>query len=575
MNTPEKDNNKIDDIVRKSLADYEVPYNENDWNEMKNRLSGDSGIFNWNSTLKIFSAITGTVVISGLIYFYSQNLKSDESVLAENKVAEKVSSEKAKNSVSENSVSDDLKNNTETKKPVAEELPKNTVVEKMTPGIRDEKTEPTAKRESEKIGNRNVMSKENKRTEKVKNQGENLIAQNILPEKKIAKQNSSENLSAENQNLKDENKKDNEIKPEKPDEPTAENKIANDSKIPIQPAQAENPPLADSTLTASNIVEEKMDSAISPLNNDTLALPAKPSEEDFPPQNKKKPQRNFADKVLLDYSENPAFAGLVHNHKIDLKYFDQWLGLPFNKRPTTMALSYDGFFEKLKSSLGFYYSLLQTGNTSIKTFNLSYAYQIFAKEKMQLKIGVSANYNMKTLKQKGLTFPEQLSDYGFIDEISQQADKKQKNYVQLNAGIYQRATNFYFAFSVFNINSPNVSFGNAESKLPIVLNIHSGYYLFNNNNTNLALLLAVKINMSNNLTLFSPSLLLSYKKIILAGVGLKNNNQLTGYLGVDLFERIQFRFAASYPTSKNMRTFGNISTLEGHLIYQFKRKEKL
>jgi len=157
---------------------------------------------------------------------------------------------------------------------------------------------------------------------------------------------------------------------------------------------------------------------------------------------------------------NPAFAGNTYAPLIHLNSRVQWpsIDLAYN----TFALSYDQFFSRYNSGVGFTILNDNAGNGILNTLKIEalYAYALEFKNDHYLKMGLGFGLVQKRLNWEKLIFPDQIDPaLGILglDLISE--DLKPENtsifYPDLSVGLLYYSPVFYAGLSLRHVNSPN------------------------------------------------------------------------------------------------------------------------
>jgi len=170
---------------------------------------------------------------------------------------------------------------------------------------------------------------------------------------------------------------------------------------------------------------------------------------------------------------NPAFAGTTIQSRFVLATRIQWASIPGAFQ--TYSASYDQYFPDINSGFGLniYYDRAGTGGLSTTNARLSYAYEIKINRNLFVRPAVEIGYVLRALDFSRLTFGDQLqTDNPSSGEIiSDQAVQ----YADVNAGILLYAINYWAGISFHHINTPNESFMNEESLVPMKFSLHGGY----------------------------------------------------------------------------------------------------
>jgi len=185
---------------------------------------------------------------------------------------------------------------------------------------------------------------------------------------------------------------------------------------------------------------------------------------------------------------NPANAGIFNgDFRGILNYRNQWSSVttPY----TTMAASFDmPILKKMKGGMfgiGLNFFKDDAGDSKLSTlkYNLALAYHLdISGEKNQfLSIGFQGGMIQRTINYGNLTWDNQWNGVTFNQKVfsADNLGGSTVNALDLSTGLhwYYSPTNFtrYFAgISLYHLNSPNVSFNGADSKLLKKFIIHGG-----------------------------------------------------------------------------------------------------
>lgn len=177
---------------------------------------------------------------------------------------------------------------------------------------------------------------------------------------------------------------------------------------------------------------------------------------------------------------NPAFAGTTNAPKVSLNYRNQWSSI-FNAYET-YAVSYDQYFEGIKSGIGFSVMMDQAGDGIYNTgnFNLTYAYRLTVSENVFIKGGVQAGLYQTSLDWDKLVFLDQLDPFDGQISMSEEERPAQltKGYLDLSTGLLIYSKMFYGGVSLYHINTPNESLLEINEGLidglPMRISLHGG-----------------------------------------------------------------------------------------------------
>jgi len=183
---------------------------------------------------------------------------------------------------------------------------------------------------------------------------------------------------------------------------------------------------------------------------------------------------------------NPAFAGLNNYPQFTSNYRLQWPGI--NNVYKTFAFSYDQYFNKLNSGIGFTALTDDQGEGTLKTTKLSgiYAYRLRFRKDWQLKFGLEVGFSQSRLDFAKLIFFDQIDPaVGPFDSAGVpfpsgeiQPENLSNGYLDVNFGMLFYNPQFYVGLTFDHINGPYSGFlasnSNESFAIPIVLAINAG-----------------------------------------------------------------------------------------------------
>ena len=182
---------------------------------------------------------------------------------------------------------------------------------------------------------------------------------------------------------------------------------------------------------------------------------------------------------------NPAFAGNTDYPLFHANYRLQWPSIA--QAYTTYSASYDQYFEKTKSGLGFHVLSDDAGNGILKTVKLSgiYSYRILFANDYNLKIGLEAGYIQSRLDWNKLIFSDQLdpatgvitSGGSVIPSTEDQPEQLSTGIFDISSGILLYNPLYYVGISFKHLNNPQNSLLGGSSGfigLPTRISLHGG-----------------------------------------------------------------------------------------------------
>jgi type IX secretion system PorP/SprF family membrane protein len=177
---------------------------------------------------------------------------------------------------------------------------------------------------------------------------------------------------------------------------------------------------------------------------------------------------------------NPAFAGTTYAPRIAANYRNQWASIP--NAYSTFALSFDKYFEGLKSGLGFSALTDLAGDGIYRTsnFNFIYSYKLPITDELFVKGGVQMGLYQVSVDWDRLVFLDQIDPVSGPNQPSEEVRPEQtaRGYFDLTSGLLLYSKQFYAGFTAHHINSPDERILDSNSDLtdglPVRFSVHGG-----------------------------------------------------------------------------------------------------
>ncbi|HSI91367.1 MAG TPA: type IX secretion system membrane protein PorP/SprF [Adhaeribacter sp.] len=184
--------------------------------------------------------------------------------------------------------------------------------------------------------------------------------------------------------------------------------------------------------------------------------------------------QQYANRLRL----NPAFAGLASEASATSAYRNQWPSL--TGAFTTSQLAADYRFTESKSAAGLIMTIDKAGNAGLTQFELGgiYSYHTRISENWAVSAGLQATYGSRRVDFSALTFGDQLSDEGLVNEFSAEPQVYDPvRYLSFAAGGILFNDQYWLSLSAHHLNEPDLGFA-AESKLPFRMTLNTGYKFY-------------------------------------------------------------------------------------------------
>ena len=188
---------------------------------------------------------------------------------------------------------------------------------------------------------------------------------------------------------------------------------------------------------------------------------------------------------------NPAFAGSAHHHRIITQNRWQWPGL--DAKYNTYSLTYDSYFNQLRSGIGLMVTHDRQGSGSYNTTEVQglYSHELHLSEKYTIRVGAQAGMVTKALNVGDKTFTDQYSNRGYDANSPSGEDlsNPRKNMLDIGLGTIFYSKNLWLGLASNHVNSPNQSYViGASSRLPVKYSVVGGYKIPLTHNKHMAYL---------------------------------------------------------------------------------------
>lgn len=170
---------------------------------------------------------------------------------------------------------------------------------------------------------------------------------------------------------------------------------------------------------------------------------------------------------------NPAFTGLIYEHRFTAAYRNQWPGI--KRSFTTYMATYDYNISNLNSGIGGFILQDRSGTSNLVTTlgGINFAYRIKVDKFSELRLGASVAMAQKKVDNTNLVFNDQLITGS---SVSQDALSTQNtNYADIGLGAVYNSANYWIGATAKHVNQPNTSLTSSLQALPIYMSVHGGY----------------------------------------------------------------------------------------------------
>lgn len=198
-------------------------------------------------------------------------------------------------------------------------------------------------------------------------------------------------------------------------------------------------------------------------------------------------RQSFAQRTLL----NPALIGTgqlndEQSARISSGTKGQWLGL--GKRLFAQSIAIDAPISNTNAafSAGVYTTDLISGSEGRSKYShlsahLGYAYELKISKDVHLKGGINTQFSSFNFGTEQFFWEDQInaSNTGFLMPTQEPNTQLTKNVFHASAGLLVYGNKGFFGISALNVNQPDISFfEEGRQHIPININIHAGYEIF-------------------------------------------------------------------------------------------------
>ena len=171
----------------------------------------------------------------------------------------------------------------------------------------------------------------------------------------------------------------------------------------------------------------------------------------------------------------PSFAGAANGSRICANFRDQWINLPATFM--TYSFSYDHYFSNYNSGFGLlaYKDAAGTGQLGTLSIGVQYSYNFKILENLYGRPGLHFSYREHGVAWDKLSFIDQVMYEGGSSSLQEPLTKTRDVDLALSTLVYSKRV--WAGVTVDHILTPNVSFYNYISKVPVKISVFGGLEL--------------------------------------------------------------------------------------------------
>lgn len=181
----------------------------------------------------------------------------------------------------------------------------------------------------------------------------------------------------------------------------------------------------------------------------------------------------YNNKILIA----PSFAGSTNGSRFGLNYRDQWSLIP--KRYRTYDITFDHYFQRLKSGLGVYILHDGAGEGYLTNTNIAamYSFKFKIIKKWKAQPGLKFSYSHRSIDMSNLTFGDQLSFYGIRPFTIENKIDERIGYFDFGTSILFHNPRNWVGFGVDHLGLANASMSSGRFIMPLKYSAFAGIRL--------------------------------------------------------------------------------------------------
>ncbi|TRX70836.1 PorP/SprF family type IX secretion system membrane protein [Carboxylicivirga sp. M1479] len=181
---------------------------------------------------------------------------------------------------------------------------------------------------------------------------------------------------------------------------------------------------------------------------------------------------------------SPSLAGATDGGRLIVNYRNQWPEV--SKAFSTYSISFDNFFSKFNSGIGFYLIQDKAGSAGLTTTNAAfqYSYNLVISDYWQIIPAIQFAYGNKAVDFSKAIFPDQppinSSSSGAYDRLS----NEQVHYIDLASSVFLYSPKYWIGLTVDHLAKPNYTFMNEDAKAELKYVVFGGMNIWSERRRN-------------------------------------------------------------------------------------------
>jgi type IX secretion system PorP/SprF family membrane protein len=180
---------------------------------------------------------------------------------------------------------------------------------------------------------------------------------------------------------------------------------------------------------------------------------------------------------------SPSLAGATDGGRLILNYRNQWPSI--TNAFSTYAVSFDNFFTKFNSGIGFYLMQDKAGTGGLTTTNAAfqYSYNLIINDYWQVVPAVQFSYGNKAIDFSKLRFGDEEAGGGASGSWDRLSNE-QISYFDLAASAFAYSPRYWVGLTVDHLSRPNFTFLGEEMKMGLKYTLFGGMNIWSERSRN-------------------------------------------------------------------------------------------
>jgi type IX secretion system PorP/SprF family membrane protein len=270
--------------------------------------------------------------------------------------------------------------------------------------------------------------------------------------------------------------------------------------------------------------------------------------------------------IYFNFWNNAGYTGFEQKHSMHSQFGTIVTSEEFTNR--SFLAAYDGSFgEHKKFGAGIFYRQTNVANRTEALAAVSLSYQIDVSDH-HFRLGASAGQLTHTLDWDEVTFGDAIhTQNGFVGTTYETQNQGKARAMTLSTGLFYNYKKLYVGLAAEDLNQPNMSLTDGESRISTTYRVNGGYRVILVKK--LHLIPSLNVQLSDNITRYSPALLAEMDQKYLVGASYQNLNTFKLNVGMNVKERFRIILATGIPNKAVVRGLNATPSIEGGVRYQF------